>query len=270
MVGFQFFWRFVTIAIGQFKPSNRKIILHFCGYLGPLCPNRRYLSGRDRHWEARGIALHPADWTDLIMIKASSKGMIKCLLGENTLNQRRKPYEILHQPAQILLWNRSAHPIHVRVHPGSRGQHHVHQNFKTDPESFLQIIAPYREDVVVAVECMFTWYWLADLCAQQGIPFVLGHALYMKAIHGGKAKNDKIDSHKIAVLLRGGMIPVAYVYPPQMRSTRDLLRRRSYLMRKRAEAARPRPTHQQSIQPARDRQKDRLQSQPLRSGRTLP
>lgn len=27
----------------------------------------------------------------------------------------------------------------------------------------------------------------------------------MKAIHGGKAKNDKIDSHNIAMLLRGGM-----------------------------------------------------------------
>jgi hypothetical protein len=26
----------------------------------------------------------------------------------------------------------------------------------------------------------------------------LGRALYMKAIHGGKAKNDKIDSHKMA------------------------------------------------------------------------
>ena len=60
---------------------------------------------------------------------------------------------------------------------------------------------------------MFTWYWLADLCAREDIPFVLGHALYMKAIHGGKTKNDKIDSHKIAVLLRGGMLPLAYVYP---------------------------------------------------------
>jgi transposase len=77
--------------------------------------------------------------------------------------------------------------------------------------------------------------WIADLCAQEGIPFVLGHALYMKAIHGGKAKNDKIDAHKIAVLLRGGMIPMAYVYPREMRSTRDLLRRRMHLTRKRAE-----------------------------------
>jgi len=88
---------------------------------------------------------------------------------------------------------------------------------------------------VVAVECMFTWYWLADLCARQNIAFVLGHALYMRAIHGGKAKNDRIDAHKIAVLLKGGMIPQAYVYPPEMRATRDLLRRRNHLMRKRSE-----------------------------------
>ena len=50
------------------------------------------------------------------------------------------------------------------------------------------------DDLVVAAECMFTWYWLADVCAAEGIPFVLGHALAMKAIHGGKAKNDKLDA----------------------------------------------------------------------------
>jgi transposase len=111
----------------------------------------------------------------------------------------------------------------------------LHRNMKAAPEPFLQAIAPYRDDLVVCVECIFTWYWLADLCAHEGIPFVLGHALYMKAIHGGKAKNDKIDAHKIAVLLRGGMLPQAYVYPATMRATRDLLRRRMHLVRKRAE-----------------------------------
>ena len=111
----------------------------------------------------------------------------------------------------------------------------VHRNMQAGPDPFLKAIAPYRDNLVVAVECMFTWYWLADLCAQEGIAFVLGHALYMKAIHGGKAKNDKIDAPKIAVLLRGGMLPQAYVYPAQMRATRDLLRRRAHLMRKRAE-----------------------------------
>ena len=85
----------------------------------------------------------------------------------------------------------------------------VHKNLPTTPEAFLRIIAPYRDDVVVGVECMLTWSWLADLCQQEGLAFVLGHALYRKAIHGGKAKNDKIDAQKIAVVLRGGRMPQA-------------------------------------------------------------
>ena len=69
----------------------------------------------------------------------------------------------------------------------------------------------------------------------------------MKAIHGGKAKNDKIDAHKIAVLLRGGMLPQAYVYPAEMRATRDLLRRRMHLARKRGGTPGPHPEYQQPI-----------------------
>jgi transposase len=111
----------------------------------------------------------------------------------------------------------------------------LHRNMKAAPEPLLKAIAPYRDGLVVAVACLFTWYWLADLCAAEGIAFVLGHALSMKAIHGGKATNDKSDSHKIAALLRGGMLPQASVYPAEMRATRDLLRRRTHLMRKRAE-----------------------------------
>jgi len=111
----------------------------------------------------------------------------------------------------------------------------LHRNLRCEPELFLRTIEPYRDGLVVGVECIFCWYWLADLCSRESIPFVLGHALYMKAIHGGKAKNDKIDSHKIAVLLRAGAIPVGYVYPQGMRATRDLLRRRLFFVRKRSE-----------------------------------
>jgi transposase len=56
----------------------------------------------------------------------------------------------------------------------------------------------------------------------------------MTAMQGGKAKNDKIEAHQIAVLLRGGMFPQAYVYPAEMRATRDLFRRRCHLVHKRA------------------------------------
>lgn len=115
------------------------------------------------------------------------------------------------------------------------GQVLVHRNVPATPEAFLEVVAPFRDDLVVSAECMFTWYWLADVCAATGIAFVLGHALAMKAIHGGKSKNDKIDSHKIASLLRGGLLPQSYVYPATMRSTRDLRRRRLHLVRTRGQ-----------------------------------
>ena len=116
-----------------------------------------------------------------------------------------------------------------------RGKILYHQSLETNPEILFNIIFPYLEDVVVCVECMFCWYWIADFCREHHIPFVLAHALYLKAIHGGKTKNDKIDSRKIAMLLRGGNIPMAYAYPKERRAVRDLMRRRMHLMRKRSE-----------------------------------
>jgi hypothetical protein len=76
------------------------------------------------------------------------------------------------------------------------GQVRVHKNLTSNPEAFLEVVARCRDDLVVAAE---------------SIAFVLGHALYRKAIHGGKAKNDRIDAFKIAMLLRSGMLPQAYV-----------------------------------------------------------
>jgi len=117
----------------------------------------------------------------------------------------------------------------------AQGQVVARPSVPASPQAVLDALAPFRDDLALACECMFAWYWLADLCQEQQIPFVLGHALYMKAIHGGKAKNDPIDAEKIARLLRGGNLPVAYVYPKAMRATRDLLRRRTFLVRRRAE-----------------------------------
>ncbi|NQT71155.1 MAG: IS110 family transposase [Chloroflexi bacterium] len=115
------------------------------------------------------------------------------------------------------------------------GETVFHHNIRSCPEAFLKVIEPFREDICVAAECTFTWYWLADLCAEENIHFVLGHALYMKAINGAKTKSDKLDAEKIARILRGGTFPIAYVYPRKMRSTRDILRRRMHLTNKRSE-----------------------------------
>lgn len=114
------------------------------------------------------------------------------------------------------------------------GQIVFDRNLPCTPAAMLGAIEPFRDDLVISAECMFAWYWLADVCLEQKITFVLGHALYMKAIHGGKAKNDQIDAHKIARLTYGQTLPIAYVYPPAMRATRDLMRRRCHFVHQRA------------------------------------
>ena len=82
----------------------------------------------------------------------------------------------------------------------------LHRDMATDPQEFLAAIEPYRDDLVVGVECIFTWYWLADLCARESIAFVLGHALYMKAIHGTKSKNDRMRRRLHLVRKRGQLL----------------------------------------------------------------
>ena len=52
-----------------------------------------------------------------------------------------------------------------------QGEVLLHRNLRACPEAFLKAVEPYRQDLVVAVECIFSWYWLADLCAEQGIEF---------------------------------------------------------------------------------------------------
>ena len=90
------------------------------------------------------------------------------------------------------------------------GQTLLHRNLPTRPEALLDALAPFRSaDIVVGCECLFAWYWLADLCEREGLPFVLGHALGMRSIHGLKTKSDKLDSWKLAQLLRGGNFPCA-------------------------------------------------------------
>jgi len=110
-----------------------------------------------------------------------------------------------------------------------------HQNIKNnDFAYFLKVVEPFRHDLTVACECTFNWYWLCDDCYDAEICFSLGHALYMKVIHGTKTKNDRVDSKKIAHLLRSNLLPKAYCCSAERRPARELLRRRIYMMRERS------------------------------------
>jgi transposase len=111
----------------------------------------------------------------------------------------------------------------------------LQRNLPAQPEPFLAAIAPFRPDLVVGCECMHCWYWLADLCEAEKLPFVLGHAFALKAVHQNKTKSDAHDAATLAHLLRGGNFPPAYAYPKERRSLRDLLRTRLRFVRHRAE-----------------------------------
>lgn len=104
------------------------------------------------------------------------------------------------------------------------------RNMPAKPEPFLRAVEPYRPDLLVGCECVHSWYWLADTCREHAIPFALGHAWAMKAVHASKTKSDRNDAEAIARLLRGGNFP-----PAERRGLRDLLRTRLRLVRQRAE-----------------------------------
>jgi transposase len=117
-----------------------------------------------------------------------------------------------------------------------QGKKLVHTNVLNNYfKYFLKLVEPYKGDLTVCCECMFGWYWLADECQRAGLTFVLAHALYVHLIHGGKNKNDRIDSEKLTHLLRSNLIPPAYVYPAQKRPLRALLRQRIFYVWRRSE-----------------------------------
>ncbi len=137
-----------------------------------------------------------------------------------------------------------AHQMYVCVLDRS-GKKLVHTNIRNnDFNFFLKLIAPYRHDLTVVCECMFGWYWLADACHAANLKFVLAHALYLRAIHGGKNKNDRIDSEQLAQLLRTNLIPPGYVYPAALRPLRGLLRQRTYFVWQRADLLARLQSHQ--------------------------
>ncbi|AQU82780.1 hypothetical protein B2G49_09295 [Halomonas sp. 'Soap Lake  len=60
-----------------------------------------------------------------------------------------------------------------------QGETLLHKEITASPEPLLQLIETYLDDLVIGVGCMHCWYWIADFCEDQGIAFILGHALYM-------------------------------------------------------------------------------------------
>ncbi len=103
-----------------------------------------------------------------------------------------------------------------------------------DLQKILATLKPYQDDLAgVAVESTFNWYWLVDGLMEAGYRTHLVNTSAVVQYKGLKYTDDKHDARWLARLLKLGILPEGYIYPKKERGLRDLLRRRSFLVRKR-------------------------------------
>lgn len=102
--------------------------------------------------------------------------------------------------------------------------------------TIVEMLDSFSSRPSVVVEATLNWYWLVDGLKDHGFKVKLAHTFGLSMITGAKVKTDQRDAFTLARLLRLDAIPEAYIYPEEKRPVRDLLRRRTKLVRLRAEA----------------------------------
>lgn len=97
-----------------------------------------------------------------------------------------------------------------------------------------EFLKPFKQRLEkVAVESTFNWYWLVDGLRALNYPVVLANPAGMEQYSGIKHADDTNDAFFLADLLRLNILPTGYIYDPELRPVRDLLRRRLLLVRQR-------------------------------------
>jgi transposase len=84
------------------------------------------------------------------------------------------------------------------------------------------------------VESTYNWFWLADLLQEDGYRVHLSHPVANEQYKGLKHSNDKHEAFWLAELLSLGILKEGFIYPRQVRSLRDVLRKRAHLVRLRS------------------------------------
>jgi len=99
----------------------------------------------------------------------------------------------------------------------------------------LDALEPFRKDIRgIVVESTYNWYWLVDGLMDAGYDCLhLANPSAIKQYEGLKHVDDKYDSFWLAHLLSLRILPEGYIYPKEERPVRDLLRKRSFLVKQR-------------------------------------
>jgi len=106
------------------------------------------------------------------------------------------------------------------------------KRLRNDLALVLTTLEPYRATIHgVVVESTYNWYWLVDGLMEAGYSVHWAHAPALPQYSGLKHADDQHDAQWLAHLLRLGLLPTGYIYPKAERAVRDLLRKRSQLVR---------------------------------------
>ena len=81
-----------------------------------------------------------------------------------------------------------------------------------------------------AMEATIFSAWIYDTLKPYAERLEMGHPAKMKAITAGKKKSDIIDARTIADLVRCDLLPGCYVFPPELRDLRRLMRYRQMMV----------------------------------------
>lgn len=101
-------------------------------------------------------------------------------------------------------------------------------------ELFIAELEPFRATVQgVAVESTFNWYWLVDGLRAKKFRVTLVNTAAIQQYKGLKRSDDDYDAWWLAHMMRLGILPKGYIYPPEQRAVRDLLRKRLTLVQQR-------------------------------------
>jgi len=104
-------------------------------------------------------------------------------------------------------------------------------NLVNHEDTIIKYFKDLKEKTKIVIESMSSWYWLYDLLTENGFGVVISNPLKTKAIASAKIKNDKLDSHMLAQLLRSSLISTVHVSSLETRKLKELLRHRNRLVR---------------------------------------
>lgn len=114
------------------------------------------------------------------------------------------------------------------------GRRLKHQKLACDLQQVEKFLSFYKSRLKsVAVESTYNWYWLVDGLRALSYPVVLANPARIDQYNGIKHADDQHDAYFLAELQRLNILPTGYIYDPQLRPVRDLLRRRIGLVHQR-------------------------------------